>query len=69
MRALKADNEKKNAILQTQKFTPAELECFNMGRRDLQRQVESVEKEIEGCDKQIWAEEMTIGKSQERVSA
>ncbi|CAH1799853.1 unnamed protein product, partial [Owenia fusiformis] len=56
-------------IFDTQEFSPADVERMNHGAQELQRQIDLTEHEVEGLDKQIWDEEIQIGKSQQRIEA
>ncbi|XP_013415462.1 kinetochore protein NDC80 homolog [Lingula anatina] len=67
--AILANNKRMKAIFDSQEFSPADVERINMARQELQRQIESIEKDIEAIERQIWDEEINIGKIQQNTEA
>ena len=68
MQAIEENNKRMQHIFDTQEFKPTDVERIKRGRQELQRQIDAVGKEIEEIDRQVWDAEMTLGKTQERVS-
>ena len=65
--ALQADNRRKQQIYDTQEFSPQDVQRINLERQELQRQIEATERDNGDIDRQVWDQEMVIGKAQEKV--
>ena len=55
-------------IYEEQDMTTADVERLKSARQDLQRQEESLEKEVEGIDSQAWKQEQSIARLLEKAS-
>lgn len=67
MASLKVDNQRKRHILDTQEFSPTDVQRIRQERQQLERHLEQQERENQGRDKQIWQDEMEIGKGHSEV--
>ena len=55
------------SVYEAQEFSPDDVEKINMRRRELQRQIDEVNKQCEMEDKEIWSMEMALTKEMEQV--
>ncbi|XP_077977055.1 kinetochore protein NDC80 homolog [Glandiceps talaboti] len=62
-----AEIQRLQHIYDTQEFSAADVERINREKRDLARHLETLDKEKEEVDKQMWAEEMEIAKQHEET--
>ena len=63
-----AKNYQMQQIYEEQDMTTADVERLKSARQDLQRQEESLEKEVEGIDSQAWKQEQSIARLLEKAS-
>ena len=57
------------SVYEAQEFSPDDVEKINMRRRELQRQIDEVNKQCEMEDKEIWSMEMALTKEMEQVKS
>ena len=55
-------------LFDSQEFTPTDVERFGMEEQQLQNQIDTLEKDIAQVDEELWNDEMSIGKLQDKVS-
>ncbi|XP_033106578.1 kinetochore protein NDC80 homolog [Anneissia japonica] len=62
-----AENKRLKHIFDTQELSAADVERIKMQQRELAQTLESLEKEKEAFDREIWQEEKAIAKEREQI--
>ena len=65
--SIQQDIPRKMHIYETQEFSQNDVKQINAERETLRRQIAKFSEEIEAVDKDIWTEEMSLGKGRDLV--
>ncbi|XP_061166944.1 kinetochore protein NDC80 homolog [Saccostrea echinata] len=66
---IKAKNQEKQLIFESQEFSPEDIERIKINRKDMLRQIDDVEVRVANIDQEIWSEEMKASKMLEMVES
>ena len=55
------------AVYDAQEFTPEDVERININRRELQRQIDDMNRRCQNEDQEIWTQEVALSKEIEQV--
>lgn len=64
---IKASNDEKQLIFESQEFSPEDIEQIKIHRKDMLRQIDDAEARVANVDQEIWSEEMRASKMLETV--
>lgn len=67
LESLKHEQDELQRLLQNQKFTPADVERINRGKRELQQTISSLSKSLEDAEQLKWNEEIALAKVKEKA--
>ena len=68
MESEKAKVQQMQAVYDAQDFTPQDVERINIKRREVQRQIDDINRRCQLEDQEICAEEVVLSKEIEQVS-
>ncbi|XP_048727599.2 kinetochore protein NDC80 homolog [Ostrea edulis] len=69
LNSIKAKNQEKQLIFESQEFTPEDIERIKINRKDLMRQINDAEARVTSIDQEIWSEEIRASKMLEKVES